>query len=564
MTSYDPNLAGVLFGIDYKWGSVTELGQPETLTYSFMETLPDYYAPSDVTLFAPMTEAGRQAAREALSDWEAVSGLRFIEVEDNVGGDIRFGMDSALPDSEQYAGYAYRPIAPDSEFYEPNQRYGDVFTSQLYDYNLTPEVGNYGYYVLLHEIGHALGLKHPFEEPALATAFDDIRNTVMSYTFLAGLDEPRPTDPAWLDIHAAQFLYGVPGSGSAGVTAWGSDATELYTAPDGISRYLANGGDDWVLMGEAEDIVLGGDGDDTLSGAEASDRLYGGAGDDFLDGGTGDDGLNGAGGDDLLIGGGGLDVASYDASILVDRSGGVWRDGGVLEFEGRDTLDGVELLRMADHEVVLTLDRVTDSANFDEGRYLALNPDVAAAVAAGTLPSGHVHYLAFGLNEGRLAGSSYSFDEAFYLENNADVAAAVAAGAYASGRAHFDAAGEAEGRNPNPLFNDTFYRTYNPDVAEAVAAGDFSSAYAHFEAAGGREGRAPSLYFDAARYLEENPDVADAGMNPLDHYLTHGLYEGRSAYTISADTPASTSAAITSVTGHAATVSYDQVDYFGL
>ena len=168
------------------------------------------------------------------------------------------------------------------------------------------------------------------------------------------------------------------------------------------------------------------------------------------------------------------------------------------------------------------------------------------------------------MNEGRLAGSSYSFDEAFYLENNADVAAAVAAGAYASGRAHFDAAGEAEGRNPNPLFNDTFYRTYNPDVAEAVAAGDFSSPYAHFEAAGGREGRAPSLYFDAARYLEENPDVADAGMNPLDHYLMHGLYEGRSAYTISADTPASTSAAATSVTGHAATVSYDQVDYFGL
>lgn len=34
--------------------------------------------------------------------------------------------------------------------------------------------------------------------------------------------------------------------------------------------------------------------------------------------------------------------------------------------------------------------------------------------------------------------------------------------------------------------------------------------------------------FDSAAYMEMHPDVAESGMDPLDHYLLHGLYEGRS------------------------------------
>jgi len=42
--------------------------------------------------------------------------------------------------------------------------------------------------------------------------------------------------------------------------------------------------------------------------------------------------------------------------------------------------------------------------DWDEGDYLRVNPDVAAAVSARTFVSGYHHYLAAGRNEGRRGG----------------------------------------------------------------------------------------------------------------------------------------------------------------
>jgi hypothetical protein len=44
----------------------------------------------------------------------------------------------------------------------------------------------------VHEIGHALGFKHPFEgEPVLAIDLDSKSNTVMSYIGLFHADRAR-------------------------------------------------------------------------------------------------------------------------------------------------------------------------------------------------------------------------------------------------------------------------------------------------------------------------------------------------------------------------------------
>jgi hypothetical protein len=48
-------------------------------------------------------------------------------------------------------------------------------------------------------------------------------------------------------------------------------------------------------------------------------------------------------------------------------------------------------------------------------------------------------------------------------------------------------------------------------------------------AAGWKEGRDASLSFDTLGYLAANLDVAVAGINPLQHFMLFGIYEGREA-----------------------------------
>ncbi|MFC6585764.1 glycosyltransferase [Sulfitobacter aestuariivivens] len=53
------------------------------------------------------------------------------------------------------------------------------------------------------------------------------------------------------------------------------------------------------------------------------------------------------------------------------------------------------------------------------------------------------------------------------------------------------------------------------------------SAAEHYLWFGAAMGRDPSPWFSGTHYLGENPEVWQAGMNPLIHFLRHGLFEGR-------------------------------------
>ncbi|MFV3129183.1 hypothetical protein [Niveispirillum sp. KHB5.9] len=223
-------------------------------------------------------------------------------------------------------------------------------------------------------------------------------------------------------------------------------------------------------------------GDDLLTGSRFSDTLSGGAGDDRLFGGAGAD---------TLTGGLGIDAASMKASfanVTIARQA----DGSTLVTTNEagvavtDRLSDVELLYLTDRVVVLT-------------------PAATQAPGAG-LPLG--------------------FSEQGYLAANPDVAAAVAAGGFASGLGHYMAFGKGEARSASVLFDVDWYLTRNPDVAAAVAQG-WTTALDHYVNHGWREGRDPSAAFDTSAYLERNPDVAGAGMNPLVHFIGWGMGEGR-------------------------------------
>jgi hypothetical protein len=86
--------------------------------------------------------------------------------------------------------------------------------------------------------------------------------------------------------------------------------------------------------------------------------------------------------------------------------------------------------------------------DFDEKLYLAVNPDVTAAIARGEFSTAYQHYQLAGFAEHRLGASVPSnWNEAEYLRVNPDVAAAIKAGAFISGYHHWLEAGRNEGRH---------------------------------------------------------------------------------------------------------------------
>jgi glycosyltransferase involved in cell wall biosynthesis len=74
------------------------------------------------------------------------------------------------------------------------------------------------------------------------------------------------------------------------------------------------------------------------------------------------------------------------------------------------------------------------------------------------------------------------------------------------------------------LFSAEWYLTQYPDVAKAGV-----NPIQHYLSFGAFEGRDPGPKFSTIDYLERYPDVAKANVNPLLHYLRHGKAEGRVA-----------------------------------
>jgi len=153
---------------------------------------------------------------------------------------------------------------------------------------------------------------------------------------------------------------------------------------------------------------------------------------------------------------------------------------------------------------------------FDEQLYLALYPDVAAAIQAGKFRSGQQHWMRCGKAEGRFSALvpeqfdvPQYFREDEYLARNPDVREALARGQFTSGFDHWVLNGMREARSvfelPYPKqansrvaaatstgleFDEDLYLFFNPDVARAVRKGSFDSGLEHWQKHGSFEGRA--------------------------------------------------------------------------
>ena len=135
---------------------------------------------------ARFNAAQQQAARSIVQHAAALTGIVFVEVATSAQADVHFAATNIAGSStaglaSSFYSYSYQSngvltrLEAESIVYLDNVEHAGI--------NNQPVVGSAGYEVLLHEVGHVLGLGHPFSSShPLPSALDNTGNTVMSYT----------------------------------------------------------------------------------------------------------------------------------------------------------------------------------------------------------------------------------------------------------------------------------------------------------------------------------------------------------------------------------------------
>ena len=141
---------------------------------------------------------------------------------------------------------------------------GDIYLNTLSPANTLPsyEIGSQGFFILLHELGHALGLKHPHDDgDTQRPTFDELDisdwdfnlYTVMSYND-SNLDlvNYNPATPMILDVFALQAIYGVNTNRYITDTNWTLTDSQHYETiydPGGVNRItLQTSNQGWVIQ----------------------------------------------------------------------------------------------------------------------------------------------------------------------------------------------------------------------------------------------------------------------------------------------------------------------------
>ena len=298
-----------------------------TVTFSFMTVKP-FYGGTDIeggTGFTPFNEAQKQAVCSIFAQLATELHISFAEVPDSEAtyGQIRFGNNMQTDSS----GYAYQPNAGDNDIS------GDVWIN--IDYADGQTLGSFNYATLVHEIGHALGLKHPgnyngSESEAvyltgnyLGTSEDNLNYSIMSYQDAPGADNQQRTWFGMYDMLALRYLYG--GRNDINLTdssyhftddtgrvqqliqdSGGADTLDLSSLTLGAVVDMREGAfssigrsasgfraenNVSIMFGSMIENLIGTNANDTIIGNAANNRIVGGNGSDSIDGGVGTDTL---------------------------------------------------------------------------------------------------------------------------------------------------------------------------------------------------------------------------------------------------------------------------------
>uniref|UniRef100_I2Q7P7 Matrixin n=1 Tax=Desulfovibrio sp. U5L TaxID=596152 RepID=I2Q7P7_9BACT len=198
ITSSDPIIGSLTASDSLTWNNVSG----SVVYYGFMKTANDDIIGYNPQNFMAMDTTQQSNVTKALAACAGITGITFVQTSDLGTANILFGEANLGGDT---AGLAYFPTTV-----------GGKVTSEVFidnrSYNtMDPTTNTSWYEVLLHEVGHAVGLKHPFEgNITLPASLDNTENTLMSYTS-APLSTSVYNHYQEYDILAMQYLYGSDG-----------------------------------------------------------------------------------------------------------------------------------------------------------------------------------------------------------------------------------------------------------------------------------------------------------------------------------------------------------------
>lgn len=376
------DIDGVLSGVG--WDSLN-------LTFSFPEQESVYGDPyglrEPLENFGALSDGQSVAARQMFGMISAVTNLAFTEIDETESSQATLRLarsDAPTPAWSYLPGNT--PEGGDTWF---------GYSNGLFD---APMRGNYAYYAFMHEILHAVGLKHGNEEGvfgAMTEAHDSMEYSVMTYRSYVGAEGQHVENEPWGyaqtlmmdDIAALQHMYGAdfttnggnsvyrwdpatgqgfvnevgqeaPGANRIFMTVWdggGLDAYDFSNYRTGVTVDLRPG--EWSTASANQLAQLGPGqyargnianalthrGDlrsliENAIGGSGSDMITGNVVSNSLKGASGPDRLYGLDGADRLAGGAGNDILQ----------GGTGRD--VLVFDTRPNRTA-NLDRIADFSV---------------------------------------------------------------------------------------------------------------------------------------------------------------------------------------------------------------------
>lgn len=348
----DTNTNGVLSGVKWSGG---------TLTYSFPTLTSQYegtYGNEITNNFSAAPEATRVATRYAMNLLSQYTNMVTTEVSGSTAADVR----TAFSDEASPTAYAYYP--------SNGTKGGDIWYSNAYPDYANPIKGQYGWTTVIHELGHALGLKHGHQtggpgNTAMQSAFDQMAYSVMTYRAYQNAPLTGYTNETngfaqtfmMYDIAALQTMYGAnfntnsgnttytwnastgemsidgvgqgaPGGNRIFMTLWDGNGTDTYDFSNYATSLSVNLTPGSFSITSATQIANLGNGNfapgnifnalqfngdirsliENAIGGSGNDTITGNAADNVLNGGLGNDTLSGGDGDDILNGGDGDDT----------------------------------------------------------------------------------------------------------------------------------------------------------------------------------------------------------------------------------------------------------------